>query len=384
MRTGTVLLVGAALLLLAPLAGCNGETATSTPTLAPTSTPVGTPTPAPTDEATPVPTSTQLESGTVAVYYQASLGGGTSYHTVEGQTLVMKGSGGGVFRYLTEQDDVTMVEDYVSPSYARNELHPYTIDGRLFLVQIWEGSATAEFQEFDPTGSTRLAGTTRLGHNSDYLSWSGYALVGNRLFYQTARSHDPFAPSGYSGGQLMVRDLGSDARAKTLLSYDDPDNQGSLHAVGSNLYRIDFSEDYYLVQINRIDLTSGKVAKGLEFSIDLVIDNWRDYVDWAVAGDQDAFYIAAKDKIASAVNLWRLSWSDLEKGDVWNLALVHSQALEDERDGLLGLDADEGYVALELFTWGKGTFILYDHGTGTATTVKPGHDPRHVQIMKVR
>ena len=111
MRTGTVLLVGAALLLTAALPGCNGETATPTPT----STPVGTPTPAPTDGATPAPTPTQLESGTVAVYYQASLGGGTSYHTVEGQTLVMKGSGGGVFRYLTEQDDVTMVEDYVSP-----------------------------------------------------------------------------------------------------------------------------------------------------------------------------------------------------------------------------------------------------------------------------
>lgn len=383
MKTGTAILVAVVFLLMATLAGCNGQTGTPTPI----STPLVTPTPASTVETTPTPAPTPvpLGSGTLAVYFEASLGSGTSYHTVEGQTLVMKGSGGGIFRYLPEQDRVTLVEDYVSPSYAPSELHPYTIDGRLFLVHIGRDSGYADFNEYAPTGTGRIAHRLAIvEHNSDYSSWSKYALVGNRLYYQKARSQDLFAPSGYSGGELMVEDLGSDARAKTLLWHDDPDNYGSLHSVGGNLYRINFEDDYYLVQINRIDLTTGKIANRIEFTMDSVIDNWRNYVGWAVAGDEEAFYIAAKDNSASTVNLWRLPWDDIEKGDIWNLTLVYSQSLEDTRDGLLGLDADQGYVVLGLFTWGPGSFILYDHNTGTASTIKPGYDPRSVQILKVR
>lgn len=63
--------------------------------------------------------------------------------------------------------------------------------------------------------------------------------------------------------------------------------------------------------------------------------------------DKDAFYIAMKEKEAAVVHLLRLPWTDAEKGDP---RLVLSQVLEDERDGLLGLDADAGYVVLELFT----------------------------------
>lgn len=94
----------------------------------------------------------------------------------------------------------TLVEDYVSPSYARNMLNPYTVDGRLFLVQIWPDSRKADFDELDSTGVRRLAqNAARVTSNSDYSDWSTYAVVDSRLYYQTKRRSDLFAGGGYSG-----------------------------------------------------------------------------------------------------------------------------------------------------------------------------------------
>jgi predicted metalloprotease len=44
--------------------------------------------------------SVRLESGTVVVYFMSYTSSGTSYHTVEGQTLVIESAGGGIFSYL--------------------------------------------------------------------------------------------------------------------------------------------------------------------------------------------------------------------------------------------------------------------------------------------
>lgn len=59
----------------------------------------------------------------------------------------------------------------------------------------------------------------------------------------------------------MVNDLGSDARTKTLLFHDDPDNYGSFHSADGNLYRVNIAEETHLVEINRIDLTTGNIAQ---------------------------------------------------------------------------------------------------------------------------
>ncbi len=240
-------------------------------------------------------------------------------------------------------------------------------------------SRKADFDELDSTGVRRLAqNAASVASNSDYSDWSRYAVVGSRLYYQTKRRSDVFARGGYSGGELMVNDLGSDGPAKTLLSHDDPDNYGSLHSAAGNLYRVNISEETHLVEINRIDLTTGKIAQVVT---QVSVGNPDDFKSRNFAVDKDAFYIAMQEKEAAVVHLLRLPWTDAKKGDP---RLVFSQALEDERDGLLGLDADAGYVVLELSTWGKGSFILYDHNTGSATTVKPGGDPRFVQILILR
>jgi hypothetical protein len=338
-----------------------------------------------TSTTTPSPTHEPLKQGDIVVFFQTSLGSGTSYQTVEGQTLVMKSSAGGVFRYLSEENPLALVKDYVSPSYAKTVIHPYTVDGRLILVQIWPDSKRARFKEFDPFTGRLKQDNSHLGEfqtNSPYTGWSDYAIVGDRVYFKTKFETMVFGyPGGIKGGDLMVGYSSNTDRE--LLNHDDPHNFGSLHSTGDGLYRVKINEELHYLQINRIDLETGKIARWLQFPI----DDFDDFTSWVFSVDHDAFYVASLEKNARVVKLWRLSWAEFEEGnvfDLWKSGLVYSQTLEDKSDGLLGLDADSGYVVLELFTWGKGSFILYDHNTDSATTYYPGHDPRSVQILKLR
>jgi hypothetical protein len=152
---------------------------------------------------------------------------------------------------------------------------------------------------------------------------------------------------------------------------------------GKELYRVSIINENPILKINRIDLETGEITRRLEFSI----DDFEEFTNWVFSVDHDAFYIAALEKNTRIVKLWRLSWADFEEGnvlDLWKSGLVYYQNLADTRDSLLGIDADSGYVVLELFTWGKGSFIIYNHNTGNANTYYPGHDPRSVQILMVR
>lgn len=325
----------------------------------------------------------QLESGMLAVYFMAYTGSETTYETVGGQTLTMESSAGAVFRYLPEQDELLIVSHFYSPDYAPNAKHPYTVDGRLFLVKTWSDSGSADFYEGD-LGNGTHAYMFKIDTNAGGYSWDDYAVVGNSLYYRTNRIWDPFAYGGHSGGGFYVRDLVSDASSILLLGHGHPDNYGEFISAGGNLYRVKMDWETHHLSINRIDLSTGMISRHLGFTVDIA-DDLR---QMEFAADRDAFYIAACSKDLKVVSLWRLSWTDFEEGnipwDFWDSGLVYSQGVPEGLHYIGDLDADEGFVVIDLFYGDHSVFILYDHSTGSASTFYPGLDGRHVQILKVR
>ncbi len=231
------------------------------------------------------------QSGAVAVYY-ATYGGGSSstVSAPDGTKITVKSSGGVVLRYLPGLNQSVVVDEFFSPDYSRNSLVPYTVDGRLFLVQNWQDSRRAVFNELDPLSNLRLESTSDVEHGSNYSSWSTYAIVGDKLYYQTKRHFDAF--KGDTGGELRIRDLktGSDT---SLLDYEDQNNHGQFHSGGGPMYRIQIKKESHMIEINRLDLTTGKIARSLEFPI----DNFLAYKSWQFAVEQDAIYIAAQKKV---------------------------------------------------------------------------------------
>jgi hypothetical protein len=124
------------------------------------------------------------------------------------------------------------------------------------------------------------------------------------------------------------------------------------------------------------------IARRLRFSI----DNYDDFKNWNFAVDQDAIYIAAQNRSSQDIYLWRLSWEDYEDANIWDFwrtGLVCTYTVADSRDWLQSIDADEGYVVMDLFCWGEATLVLYDHSTRSVTAINPDLEGSYVQILKI-
>ena len=375
-----------------------------TPT--PTEEPETTPTPTEEPEPTTTPSVTQLESGMIVIYYARSTGSSSTYDSTAG-TIVT--SAGGVFRWIPEKNESEIIIDtYVSQSYAPNNLIPYTIDGRLFLIKDWRGEASFSEEAIGETPSNLRAYIDY--HGNGYPIGTRYAIVGNRLYYITSSGDELW---GIPGGELYVCDLTPrDSAADNpirLLKRDSQHNYGRLLSTGENLYRYELDYERKVLIINRIDLTNGKILHSCEIEVESM---WDDFWDFGSStyrqcvADREAFYISArmKDKDEdgdASVNLWRISWTDIDEMNHFPLsAFEELEALEElglfedsklvfSQDNLWSgsmIDADEGYVLLMLRFAGEkeSNYLIYDCNTGKTAIYPNLGSIFDLQILKVR
>jgi hypothetical protein len=315
----------------------------------------------------------------LAVYYTASSSAGTTYFDWEGQTYTFKNSGGGVFCYIPELNTTTLVHSYTSPEWAPGYVVPYTVDDRVFLVEINTGNHFSDYNEHyyevDLTNGTELE--LFGGYNYDDGSYCNYAVVNDSLYYQPPAWNEVLY--GWIGGGLWVQSLSSGSFQKTmLLGRSDPDNYGSLYSAGSRLFRFTLREDSQVIDANEIDLTTGKILKQQQLHLSTV--NNKKLTKWDLIADQCGFYIAAQykpdDQSPATIYLLRLpltsfdneDWSSRSlTDDFWNSNLVYTAQLSNKTDEFVGAMANGGKVLLNL---NNNTALVYDCNTGNVTTVQ--------------
>ena len=328
----------------------------------------------------------------LAIYYQGSISGGTSYITVGGETYSLSSSEGGIFCYMPALNTTTLVQSYSSPSYSPNYMNPYTVDNHLFLVQVWTGSTawTTSYYEINPLSGSQIASAG--GVNLDDSSWSNYAIVNNSVYYVVPLTYDVL--SGWVGGELYVQQFGSSTHSY-LLSSGNADNYGQLYSAGGMLFRIQIDTKTQVIDINQIDLATGKIARMQQLNLPTV--NNITLSNWCWAADNSTFYIAGQyDENAQTPGIIYMdsfslasfgtdNWTaDSLTSDFWNSNIVYTDSLPTTGLHLSSMDACDGNVLIALMT-AKGTYdyTLFNNTSGNATTVQLPAGAQTPQLLEL-
>jgi hypothetical protein len=299
----------------------------------------------------------ELRSGMVAIYFQATY---DSWQQYLGEYGKASGATYGVFRYLPETTEVSLIEDIASASFAEQKLYPRTEDGRLFLVD--NDRTEAEIREIDPVNNEHLEAHAYLRHESNYLTWDNFAIIGDQAYFRAGSTV-------WSEPHLYTRQMVENARSRIMLNARDKDNVGSLLSAGGNLYRWwRESEDTQIYDVYQVSLATGKNVERICRLSPANPDDYLDNMLWLFAADEEALWIAANrrgDPVTG--NLYRLPWDTPENAP----QLVLSQP-----GGIVSLDADGGYVL-----FGRR---LYDSASGEIMTLEIPSGASFTQVLKVR
>ncbi len=314
-------------------------------------------------DASPEPPS--VEPGMLCLYFMDWTAAKT---TSLGQHGEVSEHEGGIFRFVPALGDLSEMSSFFYSSLGyRSSQRPYTVGGRLFVVNVSE-SGSASFRELNPVSKASIGQAVSVKTRSEYTGWSSFAIVGNRVYYKEAREWDYMY--GYSGGSFKMKELDSDKSAELLLGHSHSQNYGALYAVGEQLFRVDTFEDMSTLVVNRIDLSTGEIEKQLQFSLGSEESGVDNFSTTLYFSDQNALYRASqmKDPIEDAsgqpiylIALWRLTSADFEE----DKGFQYIEALPILEGELAAADADDGCVVLQMRLDSGNHFIVYECATGS-------------------
>jgi hypothetical protein len=264
------------------------------------------------------------------------------------------------------QKNVTEMQQFTSSSWSKNWAKVKTIDGSAFVIRNWESGD--EIIGYGGAESFRRSGQI-----------SSWTVVGGRLYFRTEREYDmslayskPWT-GGYKGGELKVccEKVGAYLESKTLLTYEDDDNYGTMDSAGGALYSLFIREDYpdgYAWGIYKRSLETGKYTKTVG---EYILDPWE--TNFKGAFGRDYFYYSYDDNNAGTTNLARISLSD------GNLQFpIYTRELGSPTY----IDADGSYVMLQFINPDEDDIIaVYDDATGTVEEFVSPTEGGRVEIL---
>lgn len=295
---------------------------------------------------------------TPVVYLSTYTGSNTDY--IYGEKI--ESNSQAIVAIMPETGHAKTVKTNISFDYAESLYQIYTVDDRLFLLDVANPDdfeyTSIDLYVLDPVSFE--SGERNMIQNEP--NQNNFAIVGSNAYY---RRHRYYSFGRHHGGEFMVYDLSSPAsgRPQQLLADDHPDNRYRQYfSDNGNLYAIYHSEDR--IQISRRDLTTGEVAEILG---SFIVTDFEQYDNsWKFDIDSDAAYWARVSDLDDRVEIWRYDFVNSPE-------LLFSEVLFNDcgttlRD--LKMDVDNGYVLL--YSYFCSYFVLFDSVENTSSKIDVG------------
>ena len=326
--------------------------------------PVPAPAPAPAPSPSPAPTPTF--TGKVLLYV-VPVATSTSTRLPE-YDVTLDSDTQYLYRITAGSNQAVLIDQNFSPSYARSNIFPYSVDDRFFIRREWrpfESGGQHDLTEYNI--STGSQSSSILVDAPYYFADGCSALVGDNYFYKSHPTWD--ALDGNQGGQFFRYSL-STATIQTLFPAGDSQNCfGHLMANDGKLYDVAFDaskRDVFTLYLRDTRTGGPVVLIGGHEDAPASFDNYQ------FAIEKSVFYVARLAKSTSTVEIYRYNLM-LPRTD---FELVYEQKI----DGFVPsfLDVDDGHLMIASHA---GTIVLFDLVTGKEERLNLGAEI--AQIVQV-
>ncbi len=303
----------------------------------------------------------EIPSGSAALFFTESLssvkerlGAGVDYANIEGgasSSINWETSTSAVMRYVPQANRVDFMKTGTSSSWSKNAMYPFTTpDGRFFVLRDWgadwTGSTSNYNNQWTLTEIDPMTGVQK--EDTGFTTESSFAVVGDKLYFNTPSVRDSFTGQLKSFGKLKVMDLGegSSYYAKDLIQYSGDTTSGKLYGAGNTLFSVKFDtiDSQNVMSIRTHNLNTGKITTLYD---NLIVDDFN--MDNIYAG-KNALYILTKG--ADGVYIYRYPTD----GDPETLNVVadllgtNGKVYVAEDNGILGImEADTKIKTLSLY-----------------------------------
>ena len=279
-------------------------------------------------------------------------------------------------RVLPDRGELTVIETYTSPSYAKNVASPSTVDDRLVIVRSWS-SGSRDSSEYNLDTLEALPFKTAV-HFSP-------AVIGDAAYYYSNPSYDTW--TGWSGQLEFVREsLTSGQQTRTTVGnvqryLSDPIFwRGSLISAGQDLYGLTtpIASDPSIVVV-QVDKSTGEPTEIATYTV----SGFDDYMpgSWSWVFDNGLVYwVAARNEGGEIIA--EIYWHGLEGEDVPQPVTL---TLPEHVIRLYGFDVDDGYFVLEtefrVENSSQIKLILFDLTTRATDILDLGFKMSNVEII---